>query len=204
MFGLEARTKISLTWSLIILGIVGIAFSSLVIFFLKGFYANPVPLTGSQIPPDLQRAGSELPIRLKIPKINVDAGIEYVGLTPQGTMDVPKGPTDAAWFDLGPRPGENGSAVIAGHEGWKDGIRAVFDDLYKLRIGDKVYVEDEREETTTFVVRGIQAYDQNGDGSDVFSSNDGKAHLNLITCEGTWNAAEKSYSNRLVVFTEKF
>ena len=48
--------------------------------------------------------------------------VEDVGLTPGGAMDVPKGPSDVAWFDLGPRPGEVGSAVIAGHEGWKDNI----------------------------------------------------------------------------------
>jgi LPXTG-site transpeptidase (sortase) family protein len=117
-------------------------------------------------------------------------------------MGVPTGPTSTAWFDLGPRPGEDGSAVIAGHEGWKDGMRAVFDDLYQLHIGDEVYVKDEEGATTTFVVHGIRTYDQNRDASDVFSSNDGKAHLNLITCEGTWNATEKSYSNRLVVFTD--
>lgn len=144
-----------------------------------------------------------LPVRLEIPKIGVDAGIEDVGVTPQGTMDVPKGPADAAWFDLGPRPGESGSAVIAGHEGWKDNIPAVFDDLYKLQTGDKVYVVDEKGATTTYAVVAVKVYGQNADAADVFGSNDGKAHLNLITCEGSWNAAQKSYSGRLVVFTDR-
>ena len=142
-------------------------------------------------------------MHLSIPKINLDAAIEYLGLASSGIMAVPEGPTDVAWFDLGPRPGEAGSAVIAGHEGWRDGIVAAFDDLHELQKGDKVYVEDETGMTTVFVVRGVQTYDQNGDASSVFSSSDGKAHLNLITCEGTWNAAQKSYSNRLVVFTDK-
>jgi LPXTG-site transpeptidase (sortase) family protein len=93
--------------------------------------------------------------------------------------------------------------VIAGHEGWKDGIAAAFDNLYKVQKGDKVYIQDEQGATTTFVVVGIRTYDQNGDASNVFGSSDGKAHLNLITCEGTWNAAQKSYSNRLVVFTDE-
>lgn len=144
-----------------------------------------------------------LPMRLKIPRINVDAAVEDVGLTPGGAMDVPKGPSDVAWFDLGPRPGEVGSAVIAGHEGWKDNIAAVFDDLYKLRAGDELSVEDAEGTTTTFVVRNVRIYDQNADAADVFDSSDGKAHLNLVTCEGVWNAAQKSYSNRFVVFTDK-
>lgn len=144
-----------------------------------------------------------LPTRLIIPRINVSASVEYVGLTADGAMAVPKGPSDVAWFSLGVRPGEKGSAVIAGHEGWKNDIPAVFDDLSKLQKGDEVYVEDETGATATFVVRDIRTYGENGNASDVFISNDGKAHLNLITCEGIWNAAKKSYSNRLVVFTDK-
>jgi len=187
----------------IILSVAGIIFASLIIFVAKDFYASPILPMSNPVPQDLQQVRAALPVRLVIPAINIDAPIEYVGLTSQGAMAVPTGPTDVAWFDLGPRPGEDGSAVIAGHEGWKDGIWAVFDDLYKLRIGDKVYVEDGQNATTTFVVSGIETYDQNGNASSVFSSSDGKAHLNLITCEGIWNATEKSYSNRLVVFTDK-
>jgi len=33
-------------------------------------------------------------------------------------------------------------------------------------------------------------------------SNDGKAHLNLITCAGVWDEVEKSHSSRLVVFAD--
>lgn len=144
-----------------------------------------------------------LPVSIEIPKINIRAAVEYVGVTSGGAMDVPKGPSDVAWFNLGPRPGENGSAVIAGHEGWKDGISAVFDDLYKLQKGDKIYIEDKQGTTATFVVREIKIYNEKEDAFNVFNSSDGKAHLNLITCEGTWNKISKSYSDRLVVFTDK-
>jgi hypothetical protein len=72
-------------------------------------------------------------LRLKIPKINVDANIDSVGLTVSGAMDVPEGPNDVAWFNLGSRPGEEGTSIIDGHSGWKDNIPAVFDDLYKLK-----------------------------------------------------------------------
>jgi LPXTG-site transpeptidase (sortase) family protein len=148
-------------------------------------------------------ANSDLPIRLIIPNINVDAAVDYVGLTSDGAMDVPTGPTTTAWLDLGPRPGDSGSAVIDGHEGWKDGTQAVFDNLYKLQNGDKIYVEDKAGVTTTFVVRETQTYGENQDFSNVFRSSDGKAHLNLITCAGAWNKTQKSYSNRLVIFTDK-
>ena len=141
-----------------------------------------------------------LPMRLKIPKIDVDASVEYVGLTYDGAMDIPKNPDDVAWFELGPRPGENGSAVMAGHYGGK---ASAFDNLYKLRKGDKLYIEDDKGATITFMVRENRRYDPNADASSVFSSSDGSAHLNLITCEGTWNKVSKSYSTRLVVFADK-
>lgn len=146
---------------------------------------------------------NELPVRLKIPSINVDAPVEYAGLTSDGAMDVPKGPVNVAWFNLGPRPGENGSAVIAGHYGWKNNIPAVFDNLHKLSKGDKISTEDEKGVTTVFVVREIQIYGKDEAAPDVFGSDDGKAHLNLITCAGVWNKAEKTRSERLVVFADK-
>jgi len=146
---------------------------------------------------------SGLSTHLKIPNINVDAPVEYVGLTSDGAMDVPKGPVKVAWFNLGPRPGENGSAVIAGHYGWKNNIPAVFDNLHKLRQGDKIFIEDDKGSVTSFIVREIRIYGKDWDASGVFGSSDGKAHLNLITCTGVWNKAEKTRSDRLIVFTDK-
>ncbi len=200
------QPKILSKWSLIVFCVVVILVVAVVITFLiavfsnQDSYAKPASSIDSQTQQDLTVG---LPIRFMIPKINVDAPLEYVGLTPQGAMAVPAGPTDVAWFNLGPRPGESGSAVIAGHEGWKDGIAAVFDNLHQLQKGDKVYTKDERGVISTFIVREIRTYDQNGDTSDIFNSSDEKAHLNLITCEGIWNAAKQSYSDRLVVFADK-
>lgn len=144
-----------------------------------------------------------MPVRIKIPAINIDAPIDQVGLAPDGTMDVPSGPANAAWFNLGPHPGEIGSAVIDGHAGWKNGTPAVFDYLYKLHIGDKIYIEDEKGITTTFVVRKKETYKEGQDASAVFGSDDEGAHLNLITCSGVWNKIEKNHSDRLVVFADK-
>ncbi len=143
------------------------------------------------------------PVRIKIEKINVDAPVEYVSLTSNGEMAVPKNQNNAGWFDLGTRPGDIGSAVIAGHYGWKNNIPSVFDDLSKLKVGDEISTIDTEGATTTFIVREIGLYKSTGDAANVFGSDDGLAHLNLITCEGVWSAAKKSYSNRLIVFTDK-
>ncbi len=208
------QSKISFKLSLAILVVAVIASFSMIIFLLVpevpayGSGTQSISLTKNQTAQNsVVDTSTEptmgLPVRLKIPKIGVDAVIEYAGLTPQGAVGVPRGPTDAAWFDLSPRPGETGSSVIVGHYGWKDGIPAVFDDLYKLRPGDQLSIESEGGTTTTFVVYKILTYNQSENVPSVFNSNDGGAHLNLITCEGTWNKFSQSYSNRLVVFTDK-
>ncbi|MHB0978345.1 MAG: class F sortase [Minisyncoccota bacterium] len=143
------------------------------------------------------------PLNLKIPKIAVDTLIEQVGLTREGDVDSPDGPTNTAWYNLGPRPGEIGNSVIVGHFGWKNNTPAVFDNLSKLEKGDKIYVEDDQGIITTFIVNEIKTYDSKDNASDVFNSNDNKSHLNLITCKGVWNEKNKGYSERLVVFSTK-
>ena len=150
-----------------------------------------------------KRTGVGLPVHLRIPALGVNAPVVYVGLGLDDSMDMPKDPNDAAWFNLGPRPGENGSAVIAGHYGWKNDIPAIFDDLSRLKKGNEIYVEDDNGTTITFIVREIRNFTSNADAKDVFGQGDGKAHLNLITCEGVWNDTDKSYPKRLVVFADK-
>jgi len=143
-----------------------------------------------------------LPVRLKIPIIGVNSAIEDALITPDGRMDVPAGSKNVAWFSLGPNPGEIGSAVIGGHFGINDGVKFVFFDLDKLRVGDRVYIEDDKGDTLTFVVRNIELFDRDDDATTVFTSNDNLAHLNLITCEGIWNQVDDSYPERRVVFTD--
>ena len=144
------------------------------------------------------------PTRLKIPIINVNAQIDEMGITPDGAMEAPEGPKNVGWFKFGAVPGDKGSAVIAGHFGrWKSGGGSVFDNLNKLKEGDKIYVEDEKGATASFVVRGFRTYGKDEAATDVFSSVDGKARLNLVTCEGIWDKDLKTYSNRFVVFADK-
>lgn len=146
-----------------------------------------------------------LPVRLKIPAIGVDSTIEDAFITNDGRMDVPAGTINVAWYALGPHPGMEGSAVIGGHYGIYEANKgpAVFYNLDKLNVGNKVYIEDDTGDTLAFVVRSIKSFDRNADATTVFTSSDGLSHLNLITCEGTWNRVNDSYPNRLVVFTDE-
>jgi len=201
-------SKISLKWSVPIIGIVGAAFCLVIISSINNVPSVPSSYMDTVKPARVMASatpgGLGVPIRIWIPKINVDAALESVGLTPSGAMGVPTGPLNAAWYDLGPRPGDAGSAVIDGHFGWwRNGTPAVFDNLDKLRQGDKFYVEDAAGATVAFVVRESRKFDPMADASEVFNSTDGKAHLNLITCDGVWDSVQKSYSDRLVVFADR-
>lgn len=201
------QTKNLLRLILIIVVILEFVLSIMLLFYFTPKSSiqsdSSLPIKNVVISPKQEQAGSGLPARLKIPEINVDATIENVGLTSSGAMDIPKNPDNVAWFELGQRPGENGSAVMSGHYGiWKNGNGSVFDNLRKLRKGDKLYVENDKGVSVSFIVQKSRRYDAEADTSDIFSSNDGKSHLNLITCEG-WDKVSKSYSKRLVIFADK-
>lgn len=143
------------------------------------------------------------PTRIRISSIGLDASIEKVGLTADGFLDVPGDPFDTGWYALGPRPGEIGSAVIDGHVDWLNGVDAVFANLHRVKPGDLVAVQDDQGKIITFVVREIVMYEAAADAVKVFRSNDGEAHLNLITCYGEWDKDTEQYTKRLVVFTDR-
>lgn len=143
-----------------------------------------------------------LPVRLKIPVIGVDSAIEDALITPDGRMDVPIGSKNVAWFALGPHPGQQGSAVIGGHYGIKNGVPFVFYKLDNLKVGDNIYIIDDKNDTLSFVIRSIKLFNRDADATAVFTSGDGLAHLNLITCEGVWNQVNGSYPERRVIFTD--
>lgn len=144
-----------------------------------------------------------LPAFIKISSIAVDAPIEKVALAADGSMDVPKDAMNTGWYEPGPRPGEIGSAVIDGHVNWFHGATAVFKDLHKVKPGDTVIVQDDAGSPILFIVREVRMYEAGADATDIFSSKDGNAHLNLITCDGVWNKQTKQYSKRLVVFADR-
>lgn len=154
------------------------------------------------VPNQVSKVVYSPPARLEIASLGVGAPVVAVGLTPDNAMDIEKDPAKTAWYKLGPNPGERGSAVIAGHYGWTDGRGSVFNDLRKLLAGDIITVQDEKRITHTFVVRETRQYDRSADTTEVFQSTDGKAHLNLITCDGSWDEVHQTYSDRFVVFSD--
>lgn len=141
-----------------------------------------------------------LPVRLNIPVINVSANIQSLGTNLLGEMEVPVDITEVGLYKFGAIPGQTGSAVISGHYNGKNNQEGVFINLDKLKVGDKLTLEDKTGKAITFVVSKIELYDS-GFADNVFNQTDG-SHLNLVTCDGLWDESKKSYTKRLVIFSD--
>jgi sortase A len=141
-----------------------------------------------------------VPVRVKIPSINVDAEIESVANDSQGRMDVPKDDMNTAWYNPGYRPGMNGSAVLAGHFDKKDGSPAVFWDLEKLKEGDQIIVTDDKGKDWTFEVLDAQKHTNKDFPIEKVFGSASEPLLNLITCDGEWTAGS-GYQDRYVVYS---
>ena len=143
------------------------------------------------------------PVRLIIPAIAINAPIEWVGTKSNGDLATPaQNPwEDVGWYNLGPHPGERGSAVIDGHLDRPGGYPAVFWRLRDLHVGDEVRVTNTTGKTLRFRVTRIALYPpQKAPIQDIFG-NGGGTYLNLITCAGDWIPSQHQTTLRLVVYT---
>jgi LPXTG-site transpeptidase (sortase) family protein len=147
-------------------------------------------------------SAADQPARLVIPSLKIDANIQYVGVNGRGEMGVPNNFTDVAWYKYGTVPGELGSAVIDGHVDNGLGLDGVFKHLGDIQKGDDVYLVRKSGEKLHYKVTDVAIYPYKSVPTDlVFSQNDA-ARLNLITCDGAWVKNDKTYDERLVVYTE--
>lgn len=143
-----------------------------------------------------------VPVRLRIPAIDVDATIEPVGQDRNGRMDTPSLVDDVAWYEPGVAPGEIGNAVLAGHLDRIGGAPAVFWKLGKLAAGDDIFVTDSAGGELHFRVTGVESYPYDAAPmNDIFGFGI-RSRLNLITCRGKWDRAGQTYTQRLVVYSE--
>jgi sortase A len=142
-----------------------------------------------------------IPIRLNIPKLGVTANVEAVALDIKNNMDVPQKVEDVGWYKLGIKPGEKGNAVIDGHYDDVTGAPVVFYNLISLQVGDPIETVDNNGKKLTFIVQKKANYAYNQFPLlEVFGQSNGK-NLNLITCSGTWDKNNKTYADRLVIYS---
>jgi sortase (surface protein transpeptidase) len=159
--------------------------------------AAPVPAISDT---ELKAAGG--PVHIFIPSIGVDADIEHVGRTSKNDIGIPKDFDNTAWFTESALPGATGSAVIDGHVNDRLSLPAVFANLDKLVVGDKVIVKYESGLMVEFAVKENASYDLNSAPIARILGPSEIPQLNLITCTGTWVQSAKMYDKRRVVYTQ--
>lgn len=169
--------------------------------FFQGLAKKTAVLNATTSIGNKQQSYSYLPLRITIPKIHVDALIEYVNQTSDGAMDVPTNSLDVGWFTLGPLPGEIGTAIIDGHVDSENGTAGVFQKLNQLSTGDIFYIEETTGKSIAFIVEESRTFNSTN-SIENFNQSTG-SHIVLITCNGIWNTIQKKYTKRLIVFADK-
>jgi sortase (surface protein transpeptidase) len=139
------------------------------------------------------------PVRLEIPAIGVSAALARLGLNPDGTMQVPSDFATAGWYTFGPKPGEDGPAVIAGHIDSRRGP-AVFYRLRELAPGDEVLVERVDGSRARFVVQALARFPKTSFPTDDVFAPTTQPELRLITCDGAFDSTRRSYVDNLIAF----
>ena len=180
----------------------------------------PAPLTKAGL--SLRAGPVAVPLELRIPSIGVNAPMLGVGITASNVMDAPMGPRgdpvwqQAFWYRGSAVPGVNSTALIAGHIDSVSGP-AVFAHIDRLKTGDLIVVHDTRTNLDVrFAVTSATSYSlaetrtpdvlrrMYGAGPVAGTwpqpSADGRAHLTLVTCSGTFDYGLRTHDHRLVVY----
>jgi len=196
-------------WSVVTVGLLVAG----VVLVTTGLQASDHPLAlpassagalrASVVAPAVPRAldtSRSTPVRLRIPALGMSTSIGTLGLNVDGTVQVPSGTTQPGWFDLGPTPGQLGSAVLLGHV---DSYRGpgVFFELRTLATGDQVDVDLADGDTAQFTVNSVAQFSKQEFPDQWVYGYHGSSALQLVTCGGVFDHQTGSYLSNVVVFT---
>lgn len=173
---------------------------------------------------DIKAEPVEVPLKLQIPSLKVDAPVLGVGLNPDNVMDTPRGPIGDAiwhtafWYRGSGLPGESGTATFAGHVNDPLGRFEIFANLEDLQSGDLIIIQYITQNIDIhFKVDEVKIYSlQESSDPAVLSriygagpiagtgpqpAPDGLSHLTLITCAG--NIVGGQFDHHTVVFATR-
>ena len=180
-----------------------------------GLFGNPpAQAGGTYIPPSITTTPPRLasdpgarplarsvPVKIRIPRIAVNAPVMKLGRDADGTVQVPPLADHnlTGWYRYGPAPGQRGPAVVLGHVDSADGA-SVFYDLRNLRAGDRVYVTLADGKVAAFVVDGLQKVAKDAFPTASVYGKAGYPSLRLITCGGPFDQATGHYVDNIIVY----
>ena len=215
---LTARGSKLLTWTAVALVVVGV---SKIVHAQAAPSGPPAPPASaarplSAIGPSASRAGGvsaphaaaplsfSVPVRVDIPQVSIHADVIGVGLAADHSLGVP--PLDqarkAAWYKLGPAPGQAGSAVIDAHVDSAEvsGHHGAFYNLGQARPGQTIEVTRADHVVAIFTIDSVeQSPKSRFPTAEVYARVPYPA-LRLITCGGPFDQAKHSYEDNTIAY----
>ena len=136
------------------------------------------------------------PRRLSLPSLGIDVPVVPVE-APGRRLVPPRDPWQLGWWADGARPGDRGSAIVAGHtvHGSAEGA---LDHIERLQAGDPVVVKTRRAQLS-YAVASVRVLDKDqlAARAERLFDQEGPSRLVLVTCEN-WDGTQ-FLSNVVVV-----
>lgn len=151
--------------------------------------------------------------RFLIPKYDVDAVVENIGIDSSNRLQVPDQPLNVGWYGIYQKPGWGYNAVFSAHVDYYPDIRGPFYNLADMEIGDEIIVVmDNGLEYKYRVISNVRYTVDDIPTGDLIKAPDrprDKEWITLITCGGTfvpYNGYDGPgyYVHRDVVIAERF
>ncbi len=142
--------------------------------------------------------------RIIIPKAGVDAPFSYKVVPTGGKMPNPNSWDDVAYYDfvnwpgMGGLPGKGGNVVVAGHVDYINHGPAVFWDIDKLEVGDRVQIRLTDGTLIEYAIEFNKYIDATDADWEAIVAGTADESITLITCEGDFVAG--NYNNRRIAW----
>lgn len=138
------------------------------------------------------------PVQLRLAGRPVVA-VDPVGVSPDGSMQVPDDQARAGWWTGGAAPGDPaGTTVLVGHLDSASGGLGAFAALLDLPAGTRLAVVDSTGTAHQYRVTGTQQVVKSDLSPSTFAR-DGSPRLVLITCGGAFSRVTHHYDDNVVV-----
>lgn len=155
-----------------------------------------------RLPPAAKPLGDARPQRLDIPSMGVRAPVVTSVLDDRGAIEPPPYARAGAvgWYAAGTRPGAAGAALFVGHVDTQT-RPAVFYKLSAVRVGETVRVVRDDGTIAVFTIEDVQVIERDRfDARRAYGTRQsGRAELRLITCGGSFDRTDGSYTANVVV-----
>ncbi|MFF4659004.1 class F sortase [Streptomyces sp. NPDC001381] len=162
--------------------------------------AAPAPAGAGEYGSPATPVSLPAPTRLSLPRLDLRAAVDPVGVTDDGRVAIPEDPRRVGWYRYSPQPGAPaGSSVIVGHVDSDDRGLGVLVALNDVRQGDRVTVERADGSRVDYRVVSRRTVAKQALAASGAFRTDGPAALTLITCTGPYLPDDGGYQNNLVV-----